>query len=356
MLCFWQYPSAEDAAYDLLDAHSMSRQFNETVQFWRGWAEQSKYSGRWREIVNRSALALKLLTSHEHGSVAAAATFGLPELPGGSRNWDYRYSWLRDASFSMYAFMRLGFTKEASAFTMWLRDRVIEGLQTNSSDGPLKVVYRIDGSSELKESTLDHLAGMLTHARCASAMKLARNCNWISMAKSWTPFTCRTNTQTVSPMMAGGACVRWLVGWELIGTGRMRVSGRCAGEGSIFFIPGSCAGVAMDRAIRLSQKRSLVAPLADWLTVRDAIHDDIFANFWSEQQKSFVQSKGSETIDASALMMPLVRFISPTDPRWLSTMSVIEKELTEDALVYRYSTNDGLDVVMAALSLALSGA
>ena len=340
---FGNIPAAQHAAYNLLDAESIARQFDETVQFWREWVEQSKYSGRWREIVNRSALALKLLTSHEHGSVAAAATFGLPEQLGGSRNWDYRYSWLRDASFSMYAFMRLGFTKEATAFTRWLRDRVIEGLQTKSSDGPLKVVYRIDGSSELPESTLDHLAGYADSRPvrigngAGSQLQLdvyGEIMDAIYLSNKYTDAISNDGWHRVRET------VNWLgANWNRPDEGIWEVRG---GRQHFLHSRVMC-WVAMDRAIRLAQKRSLVAPLAEWLAIRDAIHDDVFANFWSEKQKSFVQSKGSETIDASALMMPLVRFISPTDPRWLSTMSAIEKELAEDALVYRYSIDDGLE-------------
>lgn len=113
VFAFGNVPDAEKASVNLLDQQSIEHQFAETTKFWRAWILQSKYAGRWREMVNRSALALKLLTSHEHGSVVAAATFGLPEQPGGSRNWDYRYTWLRDSAFSMYAFMRLGLTDEA---------------------------------------------------------------------------------------------------------------------------------------------------------------------------------------------------------------------------------------------------
>jgi GH15 family glucan-1,4-alpha-glucosidase len=149
----------QTAEHDHLDRRYIEEQFEQTTKFWRGWISHSKYTGRWREIVHRSALALKLLTSHEHGSVVAAATFGLPEQPGGSRNWDYRYAWLRDSAFSMYAFMRLGFYEEATKFTSWLRERVIDGLKLGSSDGPLQIMYRADGSPDLDESNLDHLEG-----------------------------------------------------------------------------------------------------------------------------------------------------------------------------------------------------
>ncbi|NWE23648.1 glycoside hydrolase family 15 protein, partial [Pseudomonas sp. P7548] len=127
-----------------------------TLKFWRGWIAQSNYRGRWREMVNRSALALKLLTSRKHGAIIAAATFGLPEAPGGERNWDYRYTWIRDASFTVYAFMRLGFVEEANAYMRWLKGRVSDccGQPTK-----INILYGIDGRQELPEATLAHLSG-----------------------------------------------------------------------------------------------------------------------------------------------------------------------------------------------------
>lgn len=127
-----------------------------TLKFWRDWIGQSNYRGRWRGMVNRSALALKLLTSRKHGAILAAATFGLPEVPGGERNWDYRYTWIRDASFTVYAFMRLGFVEEANAYTRWLRGRVRD---CHGKTMKLNILYAIDGRQELPEVELPHLAG-----------------------------------------------------------------------------------------------------------------------------------------------------------------------------------------------------
>src|SRR5579859_7714535 len=131
-----------------------SESFKETINFWRQWVRRSQYQGRWREMVNRSALTLKLLTSADFGSVVAGPTFGLPEEIGGVRNWDYRYTWVRDASFTMYAFMRLGYNAEAAAFMRWIEARCAE-LKPAS---PLQVMYRIDGRHDLTETTLDHFA------------------------------------------------------------------------------------------------------------------------------------------------------------------------------------------------------
>ena len=129
--------------------------FKETVNFWRRWVGRSSYRGRWREMVDRSALTLKLLTSQPHGSIVASPTFGLPEDVGGTRNWDYRYTWIRDASFTLYGLIRLGYTEEAGAFMRWVEARCEE----LEPDGSLQIMYGIDGRHELTEETLSHLDG-----------------------------------------------------------------------------------------------------------------------------------------------------------------------------------------------------
>jgi GH15 family glucan-1,4-alpha-glucosidase len=340
---FGDVPEDETSPVNLLDPVAMQAQFEGTAQYWREWIGQSRYTGRWREMMNRSALVLKLLTSHEHGSVAAAVTFGLPEQPGGERNWDYRYCWLRDSAFSMYAFMRLGLTDEADSFTRWLRDRVIEGLGQMTEDGPLRTIYRLDGSDHLEESTLDHFAGyggavpVRIGNGAGSQLQLdiyGEVMDAIYLSNKYTRGISDDGWRRVSEVVA------WVgQNWNRPDEGIWEVrSGR-----QHFLHSRLMCWVTMDRAIRLAQKRSLAAPVVAWLEIRDAIHEDIFANFWSERLQSFVQSKGSETVDAATLLMPLVRFISPTDPRWLSTMAAIEEQLCEDALVYRYSSGDGLE-------------
>jgi GH15 family glucan-1,4-alpha-glucosidase len=340
---FGEVPKKDDGPFDLLDPKNIQEQFNDTVRFWREWIAQSKYTGRWREVVNRSALVLKLLTSYEHGSVVAAATFGLPEQPGGSRNWDYRYCWLRDSSFSMYAFMRMGFRQEAANFTSWLRDRVIEGLKQDAVDGPLKVMYRIDGSADLEESVLEHFEGY-GGARPVRIGNGAGTQLQLDIYGEIMDAIYLSNKYTTGISDEGWRHIRRLVEWvgkhwnsPDEGIWEVR-SGR-----QHFLHSRLMCWVAVDRGIRLAQKRSLVAPFEAWFAIRDAIHEDIFANFWSDELHSFVQSKGSQVLDASVLLMPLVRFISPTDPQWLSTMAAIEERLTEDALVYRYDSDDGLE-------------
>src|SRR6185436_6458292 len=131
--------------------------FHETVRFWRSWLEGSTYTGRWREAIQRSAITLKLMTYAPTGGLVAAPTAALPEQVGGERNWDYRYTWVRDASFSVHALLRLGMVEEAAGFGSWLGDRIRE--RVGSDSGPLNIMYRIDGSSDLKEDELGHWAG-----------------------------------------------------------------------------------------------------------------------------------------------------------------------------------------------------
>ena len=316
--------------------------FHETARFWKKWIGKSKYKGRWREMVNRSALMLKLLISREHGSLIAAPTFSLPEAIGGVRNWDYRYTWLRDASFTLYALIRLGFVDEAEAFINWLKGR----LSDDAERGPLQVMYGIDGSQKLDELTLDHLEGYegSRPVRIGNAayqqLQLdiyGEMMDSIYLANKYGDAISYEGWQEVQRILA------WLgTNWRRADEGIWEVRG-----GAREFLHSRLmCWVAFDRALRLAQKRSLSGPFKEWVEARDAIRDDIFANFWDNELQSFVQSKGAKDVDAAALLMPLLRFISPVDPMWLSTMRAIENRLVEDTLVYRYEaarTNvDGL--------------
>jgi GH15 family glucan-1,4-alpha-glucosidase len=152
---FFTFGEDSEEARRQLDGLLIQKKFEETSLFWRKWVEQCRYSGRWRETVVSSALVLKLLTDDEHGSLIAAATFGLPEQIGGARNWDYRFTWLRDSAFTLYAMMRLGFVEEADAFRRWIDSRLV----FNGSSGPLQVLYRSNGGRVQEEVELSHLAG-----------------------------------------------------------------------------------------------------------------------------------------------------------------------------------------------------
>jgi GH15 family glucan-1,4-alpha-glucosidase len=308
-----------------------------TLKFWRDWIGQSNYRGRWREMVNRSALALKLLTSRKHGAILAAATFGLPETPGGERNWDYRYTWIRDASFTVYAFMRLGFVEEANAYMRWLRGRVSD---CRGKPMKLNILYAIDGRQELPEVELPHLSGHggATPVRIGNqaydqiqldifgelmdAVYLVNKYGEAISHEGW-----KHTVEVVDQV-----CETWQQ--KDVGIWEMR------GEQYHFLHSRLMCWVAVDRAIRLASKRSLPAPFARWDQTRQAIYTDIWSNFWNEERGHFVQHIGGTGLDGSMLLMPLVRFVSAKDPRWIATLEAIEKTLVRAGMVYRYRNDD----------------
>ncbi len=329
---------------ELLKPDSVEGCFNCTIQYWRDWIGQSTYKGRWREMVNRSALVLKLLSSSEHGSNIAAATFGLPEQAGGSRNWDYRYTWLRDSSFSLYALIRLGLLGEVRAYSLWMRDRFADEFESESSQvGPFRIMYRADGSSELDEQELEHLSGY----KGSKPVVIGNGANdqlqldiygeimdAVYLSNKYAEGIPKDGWRRLIRMMD------WLGrNWKRPDKGIWEVRG---GERHLLHSRLMC-WVAFDRAIRLADKRSLDAPVAEWRTMRREIDTDILDNFWDPEIHSFVQAQGEKEVDGALLLMPMLRYISPTDPRWLSTMQRIEDELSEDSLVFRYqSGKDGL--------------
>lgn len=341
--------SEQAAAFVLEDAsgrgspsaapHYVVDAFKQTMDFWRQWVRRSNYRGRWRETVNRSALALKLLTSARYGSIVAAPTFGLPEEIGGVRNWDYRYTWIRDASFTLYALMRLGYTTEATAFMRWIEDRCNElkpGL-------PLQVMYGIDGRHNLEETSLDDWEGY-RRSRPVRIGNAAHNQLQLDIYGELMDSVYIHNkfTELISYdfWLQLTRLLDWVCdNWQRADEGIWEVRG---GRREFLYSRVMC-WVALDRGIRLALKRSFPAPLAKWLQIRDEIYCNVYNSFWDEELKSFVQYKGAKTVDAAALLMPLVKFIGPNDPRWRSTLKVINECLVEDSLVYRYNVMRGAD-------------
>lgn len=313
--------------------------FKETMNFWRRWIGRSTYRGRWRETVNRSALTLKLLTSQPCGSIVAAPTFGLPEESGGVRNWDYRYTWLRDASFTLYALMRLGYTEEPAAFIRWVEQRCGE----LEPDGSLRIMYGLDGRHDLTEELLPHLEGYMGSAPVRIGNGAFRQSQLDIYGelmdsvylydKYGEPISYDLWRNLVRLM--DWVCLHWREPDEGIWEFR---NGR-----QEFLYSRAMCWVALDRALRLANKRSFPAPLDRWHRVRNEIYADIFQNFWEPQLQSFVQHKGSRAVDAASLILPLVRFISPVDPRWLATLKAIERNLLYDSLVYRYGSGEASD-------------
>ncbi|MGE7371156.1 glycoside hydrolase family 15 protein [Neorhizobium sp. NPDC001467] len=329
--------TCEEARNRRITADEITGEIKSTIREWQQWAGHSSYRGRWREAVNRSALTLKLLTSKQYGSIAAAATFGLPEAPGGSRNWDYRASWIRDASFTVYALMRLGYQEEATAFTKWVAERA-----DISDRGRLEIMYKLDGSSQVQETDLDHLAGyggaQPVRAGNSAATQLQLDIygellDSIYIANKYGEAISHRDWLGICDVV-DHVCEIWQKPdagiWEIRREDREHLHSRLM------------CWVAVDRAIRLAQKRSLAAPFARWIEARNAINKDIWENFWNEERQHFVKAKGTTEVDGAILMMPLVRFISATDPAWLSTLDVIGEQLADDSLVMRYKDADGL--------------
>ena len=311
----------------------LRQRFLETAQFWKTWVSKSNYKGHWREMVHRSALVLKLLISRKHGSLIAAPTFSLPESIGGVRNWDYRFTWLRDAAFTLYALILLGFLDETEAFFGWVKGRLGEDAQR----GPLQVMYGIDGRQRLDEILLDHLCGyensrpVRTGNAAYQQLQLdvyGEMMNSLYLANKYGHGISHGEWQEVRRLL------EWLGhNWRRPDEGIWEVRG---GPREFLHSRVMC-WVAFDRALRLAYKRSLSgAPFDVWQRTRDEIYNDVLTNFWNEELKSFVQAKGTKDLDASALLMPMVGFINPVDPMWLSTMRAIEKDLIEDTLVRRY--------------------
>ncbi len=332
----------EGLACDAVGPDYVTEAFKETRNFWHDWLHHSNYRGRWREMVNRSALTLKLLTSHTHGAIVASPTFGLPEELGGERNWDYRFTWIRDASFTLYGLMRLGYTSEAAAFMRWIEQRCHE----LNPDGSLQLMYALDGSHELTERVLPHFEGYRKSAPvrigngAAGQLQLDIYGELMDSVylydKYGEPISYDFWTQLTR--LIEFVCDNW----QRPDEGIWEVRG---GKQEFTYSRVMC-WVAVDRAIRLAQKRSFPAPLDRWHKIRDEIYNDVQLNHWNSKLQAFVQHKGSNTVDASCLLMPLVRFIGPTDPRWLSTLKAIEESLVEDSLVFRYNaglaSSDGL--------------
>lgn len=339
--------------YRRVEVDEQENLYQETVDYWRRWCSNCTYQGRWRETVLRSALTLKILTFEHTGAIVAAITTSLPETLGGIRNWDYRYCWIRDASFTVYALLRIGFTEEAGAFIGFV-DKILHKLKPPfGPNGPLQIMYKIDGSPNIPEEVLEHLEGYrgAKPVRIGNAAysqlqldiygELIDSIYIYNRLAAPIPYHMWTHVRDIIDWV----CDNWRRKDD--GIWEMR-----AGPQHNVYSKVMC-WVALDRGIRIAEARSFPAPnRTRWLQERDVIFEDIMKNGWSEERQAFVQFYGSETLDAANLMIPLVLFLAPNDPRMVSTLDAMQKPtdqggLLKNSLVFRYDVdkiNDGVMV------------
>ncbi len=317
---------------------------DQTAAFWKGWLARSTYTGRWRETVLRSAMTLKLLTYEPTGAPVAAATFGLPEMAGGERNWDYRFTWIRDGSLAIHTLVSLGYVDEAFRFGVWLRERVTECDFAGSSN-PIKVMYRVDGSSQLTEETLDHFEGWRgsrpVRIGNAAANQLQLDIHGEAMDALLTGDLVGLEMAHVG-WLALTSVIDWVSeNWDQPDEGVWEVRG---GRKDFTYGRFQC-WVALDRAIKLAHRTGRPANIAKWVVERDRLYNQIMTRGWNDKVKAFTQHYASDVLDASLLLMPIEGFIAARDPMWLSTLDAIDRELVSDSLVYRYNpaaSPDGL--------------
>ncbi|XP_006457663.1 hypothetical protein AGABI2DRAFT_181791 [Agaricus bisporus var. bisporus H97] len=319
-----------------------------TNRYWYDWIRQSTYTGSWKEAVLRSALALKLLIFEPTGAVVASPTFSLPEYIGGTRNWDYRYSWIRDSSFTLYALIRLGFTEEANAFLGFIFER----LRDKNPDGSLQIMYTIHGEKEIPEIELTHLDGhkgskpVRVGNGAADHVQLASDsvCDIYGELMD-----CVYLGQKYGKPLGYDDWVDYVVEhihdtdlsiWEVRNRQRH------------FTYSKIMLWVAIDRGLRLADKRSLPCPNRHkWLAARDELYEEIMELAWNKEGKYFGQSyEETDVLDSAVLIMPLVFFMQASDPRFVSTLKQILKTpdkggLTSNNLVYRYDTRKSDDGV-----------
>lgn len=311
----------------------------DTGKFWKSWSGRCDYGGPWREAVVRSLITLKSLIYQPTGGIVAAATTSLPEHIGGARNWDYRYCWLRDATFTLLALMNAGYFEEAGRWRDWLV-RALAGAPAQA-----QIMYGLAGERRLNEWEIDWLPGyegskpvrvgnaasaqrqLDIYGEVADALHQARSHGLAPASAAW----------AMQCELTDHVCETWQEPdegiWEVRG-GRQQ-----------FTHSKVMAWVAVDRAIKSAKSHELKGPIKRWSEVRNRIHEDVCARGFNAERNSFVQTYGGNVLDAALLMIPLVGFLLPEDPRVRGTLAAIEHDLLRDGLVLRYhttQTEDGL--------------
>jgi GH15 family glucan-1,4-alpha-glucosidase len=329
------------------DRYESARKQDITAAFWARWAAGVRYSGPFRGMVKRSALALKLLTHAETGAIIAAPTTSLPETIGGVRNWDYRFVWLRDAAFTLAALDAVGHRREADAFMRFLKK-----VCRHEGGGHLQIMYGIDGRRDLVERQLDHLAGYLGSRPvrvgngAADQLQLDVYGEVLETADIWR----RNFEMTEGTWRVLRGLVDWVSrNWQLPDSSIWEVRG----EVRHYVFSKVMSWVAMDRGVRMAEELGLEGNTAEWGVQRDALHAEILERGWSERHQSFTQAYDDDALDAAALAIPMVRFLPWNHPRVISTVQAVARELTsaDGELVYRYRHSDGLEGEEGAFSI-----
>ncbi|UUY46214.1 glycoside hydrolase family 15 protein [Streptomyces yangpuensis] len=330
----------DSAAPPPLSAAGISEELQACRTFWHGWLRSCTYRGRWRDIVHRSAITLKLLTYAPTGAPIAALTMGLPEQVGGERNWDYRFTWVRDASLSVKALIDLGFAEEAAAFRRWLLDRLAAG--GTASGEPLQIMYRVDGEPRLTEVVLDHLEGYAGSRPVRAGNAAADQIQLDIYGEASDALAQTRDMGGIKGWQAYAGVLDWLADhWDRPDEGIWETRG----GRQDFTFSRLMTWVAFERGIRLADAFSRPGHIDRWREVRDTVFAQIVERGWNAEKQAFAQHYGTDVLDASLLLMPRVGFLSPTDPLWLSTLAAMDRELVSDSLVYRYNPEaspDGL--------------
>ena len=314
-----------------------------TIDHWTSWLRRSTYVGRWREVVQRSAITLRLLTYAPTGALVAAPTVGLPEQVGGERNWDYRFTWVRDASFTINALLGLGFVEEAGEFLRWLNDRIVD--EAGADSGPLKIMYRVDGSTDIGEEVLDHLEGY-RGSRPVRIGNGAADQLQLDIYGEMMDSVYHAHLRGLRVGHRGWTHLRQIMDWLATNWDQPEEGiWETRGGRQDFTYGRLMSWVALDRMLRIEREQGFPADTARLAAERDRIYEQLTSRGWNPQRGSYVQHYQTDVLDASLLLMPLVGFVSPTDPMWQSTLRAIDRELVSDSLVYRYDPSaspDGL--------------
>ena len=309
----------------------------ETEKFWCGWTGGARTTSRWSDAMLRSLITLKALTNPPTGGIVASVTTSLPERLGGSRNWDYRFCWLRDATFTLIALMNAGFRQEACAWRDWL-------LRTTAGEpGRMQIMYSVTGKRRVPEWEVGSLGGY-QGAKPVRVGNLAATQTQIDVYGEMMDALHHARHGTLGTNEQGWEFqLEMLRHLERIWQDPDHGIWEVRGDRQHFVNSKVMAWVAFDRAIKTIEHFKLDGPLERWRTLRQAIHDNVCRYGFNPELGAFVQSYGSKHLDASALLIPLLGFLSPHDPRVRSTIEAIQRHLVVDGLVRRYNSEAGVD-------------